>query len=104
MTPITDTDNIPPMRLTMVQQFAVHQHESLGEITRLVRSKIARELAEKIVHEDKFFSLKIDGIYGSMRTDCIVLTQQEYADFALENFKKGLQHAQGFMPRMGEVK
>jgi len=100
MTPITDTDNLPPLRLGCVQQFAAHKHESVGEIMHMVRGRIARELAEKIVREDKFFELHVDkNGYGTMRTDIIVLTQQEYADFAREKFKQGLQHAQGFMPQ-----
>lgn len=98
MTPITDSNNLPPVRLVMIQQFATHQHMSPGEILHLTRTKIARELAEKIIREDKFFELKMIGEYGSLRTDCIVMTQQEYADFAREKFKQGLQHAQGFMP------
>jgi len=98
MTPISDSNNIPPLRLSMVQQFATHEHESLGEVMHIVRSRIASRLAEKIVREAKFFELKLDGGYGTMRTDIIVMTQQEYADFAREKFKQGVQHAQGFMP------
>jgi hypothetical protein len=99
MTPITDTNNLPLLRLRVVQQFATHPHESHGGILNVVRTNIARELAEKIVREEKFFELTVENQYWTMRTDCIVLTQQEYADFAREKFKQGLQHAQGFMPQ-----
>lgn len=104
MTPITDTNDLPPLRLWVRQQFATHQHESLGEVMHIVRTRIARELAEKILQEDKFFELSVERGFGTMRTDIIVMTKQEYADFAREKFKQGLQHAQGFMPTWEQPK
>lgn len=99
MTPITDTKNLPPLRLGYRQQFIMHKHESLGEILSISRQKIARELAMKITEEDKFFSIKMDNDYGSLRTDIIVMTEQEYADLMREQFSSGVRHAQGLMPQ-----
>jgi hypothetical protein len=104
MTPITDTREEFPLRLRFQTQFAAHQHESIGEIIHILRSKVARELAEKIVREDKFFVVKIDQGYGHHRVDCIVMTEQEYADKLNSQFEKGLQHAQGFMPTWEAIK
>lgn len=98
MTLITDNTNLPPIRLAIKQEFCIYKHQELGLILHETRSKMARALAEKILSEHRFFSLEVGNMYGSARADCIVLTEQEYVDFAKEKFQQGMQHAQHFMP------
>lgn len=97
MTPIYDTNDVP-LRLHIQQQFATHQHEELDAVVRILREKNSRLLAQKILDEKKFFDLKIERGYGSLRSSVIVMTEEEYAAKLESQFKAGLRHAQGFMP------
>lgn len=98
MTPIYDTNDVP-LRLHVQQQFATHQHEELDAVLRILKEKSARMLAQKILDDKKFFDLKIERGYGSLRSSVIVMTEQEYADKLQSQFKAGALHAQGFMPK-----
>ena len=99
MTPIYDQNTVDKfVRLSVNSQFAVHQHESFGEVLSVIKEQQARKLAQKIQIEKKFFDLKIDSGYGTLRSSIIVMTDQELADLLREQFRKGVDHAQGFMP------
>ena len=100
MTPISDQNTLNTFtRYSVNTQFATHQHESFGELVSLIEEQQARNLAKKIISDQKFFDLKISSDYGSIRADIIVMTNQELADIMREYFRKGVDHAQGFMPR-----
>lgn len=103
MTPIATTKDVP-LELHVRQQFAISKHESNGEIIHLLTQKTARMLAEKIIAEPRFFDLKIEGSYGTLRSDVIVMTTDEFFDWSRRKFREGAEHAQGFMPRDLEAK
>lgn len=99
MTPIYDQHTIDQfLQLHVNAQFSAHQHESFGELLFKLKEQQARKLAQQILNEKKFFDLKIDAGYGTLRSDVIVMTSQELADFSRKQFRKGVDHAQGFMP------
>jgi hypothetical protein len=99
MTPIVSGKDVPPLELHVRQQFAVSKHESNAEVIHILTQKTARMLAEKITAEQRFFDLKIADGYGTLRTDVIVMTTDEFFDWSKRKFKEGFKHAQGFMPR-----
>lgn len=99
MTPISSTGDKVPLRLHISQQFALNTRMGLGEIVHLLREQAARKLALEILSLEKCFSVKLDKDFGTQRADLIVMTEQEYADLMREQFKKGIHHAQGFMPQ-----
>jgi len=98
MTPITSTEDQIPLRLSIRTEFALHDHETMGQVLYEVKNKQARQLAEKILSIPKFFELKADSAYGAMRADVICLTQEDYTNILRERFKAGVDHARGFMP------
>ncbi len=103
MTPIEQTKP-EVLQLQVRQQFAVSKYESNEEVIHIIRQKAARMLSERIMDEPKFYNLKIDKSYGELRVDVMVMTQVEYMDLCKRQFKAGLEHAQGFMPRDFEIK
>ena len=103
MTPIV-TDKDSPLELHIRQQFAISQHESNGEVIRILQQKTARVLAEKIMEEKRFYNLDIQGQYGTLRTDVIVMTVDEFFDWSKRKFKQGFDHAHGSMPMTWEPK
>lgn len=103
MTPIVSTKDVP-LELGVRQQFSISRHESTHEVTHILTQKMARMLAEKIIAESRFFELKIEGSYGTLMSDVIVMTRDEFFDLALKKFREGVDHAQGFMPKDWELK
>jgi hypothetical protein len=96
MTPIV-SDKDEPLELHVRQQFAISTHESNGEVIHILTQKTARMLAEKIMAEKRFFDLKIEGSYGTLRTDVIVMTVDEFFAWSHRKFREGFDHAQGYM-------
>lgn len=100
MTPISDQNTADKfVKLAVRSQFVIHQHENFGEIENLLRVEQSRKLALDIMSHRKFFELKIDRDYGTLRADIVVMTNQELADILREHFHKGVDHAQGYMPK-----
>ena len=99
MTPIASIEKPQQCELHVRQQFAISQHESNAEVIHILRQKTARMLAEKIMDDPRFYELKIEGAYGTLRTDIIVITVDEYFDLCRRKFKDGMEHAQGFIPK-----
>ena len=98
MTPITTSEDEAPIRLGIRTQFALHKHESAGQILYEVKRKQADLLAHKILEHDKFFNVLIDKEYGSMRADVLCFTQEEYNIALKKQFMAGIKHAENFMP------
>ena len=103
MTPIA-TDKDIPLELHVRQQFAISKHESNGEIINILRQKTARMLVDKIMDEQRFYDLKIEGDYGTLRTDVIVMTVDEFFDWSKRKHKEGFDRAQGYMQVQWEPK
>ena len=96
VTPISDqniADNF--VRLSVITQFAIHQHESSGELENLLKVGQSRKLALDIMSHRKFFELNIGRVYGTLRADIVVMTSQELSDMQKEYFRKGVSYAQG---------
>ena len=68
-------------------------------VVHLACEKLAREIAEMISREQKFFSVAIDhNGYGSARASVNVLTDEEYAAALRKAFQDGVAHAHRFAP------
>lgn len=97
MTPVFDHDKLQGRRLAARQEFAIPKYE-LDHALHLLREKMARQLSRTILEQEDFFLLKIQGEYGTLRADCFVLTEDELASVMRDQFKKGIEHANGFRP------
>lgn len=97
-TTIHSTDDPPPRKLAVKAQFAVRDAIPDGAVISILRDNAARDIAQKIIDESKFFEVKIDKMFGVLRADVIVLTEQEYVDLMRNQFRKGVDYAHGFMP------
>ena len=102
LTPISGHESVP-LKLQINQQFAI-QREPVGRVISVLRENSARMLAQKVMGEEKFFDLKVEQTFGNLRVDVVVMTQKEYADLCREQFRAGMDHAQGFRPRDFELK
>lgn len=74
----------------------------LGELIHITKTKLSRQLAEKILDTHDFFRTRSYRYGGTEMTDitvdAIVLTEQEYIDLMKSQFARGMEHARGFMP------
>ena len=100
---IFDYNKLPDRRLYISKTISpniLEYEKDLGLSIRLVKEDMARELANVILNNGEFFKHSMDHKYNTLtyRADCIVMTTEEYAEFAKENFKKGVDHASGFRP------
>lgn len=105
MNEIFDINKLPDRRLSVRQVMALDSRIDIGEAIRIAKQQMARQLAQKIIDSDQFFWSRGDKIaqfstveYGA---DCIVLTQEEYAQLKRNSFKEGIEHASGFMRPYG---
>jgi len=106
MNEIFDINKLPERRLSVRSVFSIDSRMNIGEAIEMCKQKMARQLAQKIIDSDEFFWSRGDKIaqfstleYGA---DCIVLTQEEYAQLKRNSFKEGIEHASGFMRPFGD--
>jgi hypothetical protein len=108
MNEIFDINKLPERRLSIRCMISIDSRIDIGEVIHMSKQKMARQLAQKIIDDDQFFWSRDDKIaqfstleYGA---DCIVLTQEEYAQLKRQSFKEGVEHASGFMRPFGDYK
>jgi hypothetical protein len=106
MNEIFDINKLPERRLSSRCMIAIDSRIDINEAIHMSKQKMARQLAQKIIDDDQFFWSRGDKIaqfstleYGA---DCIVLTQEEYAQLKRQSFKEGVEHASGFMRPFGD--
>ena len=98
MTPIYNSEDKRPLELSYKQKFALNTYQTMDEVHSRMRYDAARRIADKVMEQEKFFRIETnDPGYASMRTSIIMMTPDEYSEFHQENFKRGLNHAKGYM-------
>jgi len=100
MTQIYDSSDLPKFRISNTCQFVLdlYEHNSVGRLIIHSKENLASQIAHKIVDETKFFDVKEEFGYMTVKANCIVMTEQEFQNKMQEQFKKGLNHANGFRP------
>lgn len=91
--------DIPTSRLHIDTTVALHQGDE-GRVIHLAREQATKRLAAMISELPKALSVStpMPG-YCKVSADVIVLTSEEFADLMQRQFRAGVDHAQGFMPR-----
>ena len=103
-TVITSLDQLPERRIAVQTQLFVSRHLTNDREIAIVKERMAMQIARKILEKDDLFNTRIEDFVAwghkvmYVEADCIILTQEEYANIMREKFSQGLQHAQGFMP------
>lgn len=99
MTEVFNSDILAKLRrLNVKNTVALHAHESLGREISIVKERMARQIAQKIMESPEFFKQENGGQYVTYHANVIVLTDDELAQVLREQFRKGIDHASGFMP------
>jgi hypothetical protein len=101
-----DLSKHPERRMGVREVIGVDRYTDFGQVIDMVKSNMARNLAEVIIRESKDFfaerSFTVAGISMlEYRVDCIVVTQRELEEIKREAFKKGMEHAVGFSTHRG---
>lgn len=99
MRTLFDSDETPSRRLVL-KHTVVLDHRTNDEALRIVQEKMARRLAQTIMESEKFFKTRAYNDTGptvvEYAADCIILTQDEYADLHRKIFREGVEHARYF--------
>lgn len=104
MTTIFSLDDIPNSHLRISTQIAVRPNY-LGDM--IVRSKadMALCLSHKILELDRAFKVReVAPEVVQLDADVIVMTSEEFRQLMQMQFKKGIQHAQGFVPSANDFR
>ena len=105
-TPIFDSEKLPPRRFSVRRVVALPSHMEIGEYAAHAQRDVANQLAQQILADVKFFSLKATNDGGlqivEITASCMVLTNEECFELARAKFKEGVLHARHFMP-MGKL-
>jgi hypothetical protein len=101
MSTIYSEDNLPKMHVHTRAMLALHQHENVGRAIQIAKENMARQAAQLILAGEGVFweqSKTLSGFttleYG---IDVFILTPEELRQIKQDSFKKGLEHAAGFM-------
>lgn len=98
MTKVYSLHDIPKSRLHVSYQVAESQLP-FGEVLVRTKETLARQLSHTILEKDGAFSVTQPAKgYFQVDADVVVLTSNEFRQLMQEQFKKGVDHAQGFMP------
>lgn len=103
MNEIFDLKKLPERRVFVSKLIALHKHEDISREIQIIKEEIARRVAEVLLKDQSFFWSK-GGQCGGFATleygaNCIVLTDEEFAEVKRQSFQDGIQHASGFRPR-----
>lgn len=84
-----DPKDFPGSHLTIRAKIDMSMVD-LGYVVHEQKWSMARQLAETIIKDNKFFrEASYDNQYLDIRADCIVLTTEELERFALEQYRRG---------------
>lgn len=101
-TPIyTTEEDRQSMQFGIRTKLALHQHENISDAIEIVKRRMAEQIARAILERRDVFWERSDTVAGfsmlEYGLDLIVLTPEEMRQIKQENFKRGMEHACGFM-------
>lgn len=101
-TPIyTTEEDRKGMHFGVRTKLALHPHENVGDAIEIAKRRMAEQIARAILERRDVFWERSDTVAGfsmlEYGLDLIVLTPDEMRQIKQENFKRGMEHARGFM-------
>jgi hypothetical protein len=101
MSTIYSEENPPRRHLHTRVMLALRQHENVGRAIQIAKENMARQAAQLILDEKDVFWEQSKTIAGfttlEYGIDVFVLTPEELRQIKQDSFKKGFEHASGFM-------
>lgn len=98
-TNVFSDEEMPARRLKINAQMAMRGGMPSGQAIHVMREKMARNIADLIVKEQSIFrfeTVRYGGEYLNITGSVVVLTQDELHTLMRSQFRKGIEHAQGF--------
>lgn len=101
MNTIFSEADLPERRLVAHSYLNTNPNMNVGGAIARAKHSMARQIGEKIMEKDNFFMMKSDQVAGISMLEiwgnCYVLTEKELFDLQREAFRKGAEHARGYV-------
>jgi len=103
MIEVFSTNSISGKQLHVKATITLDRRMNVGDAVYHIKTNMARQIAEKILEDKKFFWSGTEDIMG-VRTflnygaDCILLTTDELEIMKKESFANGMRHTNNFLP------
>ena len=97
---IFDTTDLENRPIRVFHAMAHHTYEPSSDLVRVMREKVAVQIAEQIIKNQDFFTTDLNTKDYMLETkgEVVILTMNEYVDLCKRKFSEGIKHASYFVP------